>query len=485
MKLTKLIEDLCPACKIKKIINRDIKGIALDSRKVRRDYLFIAIKGVKDDGNKYINDAIDRGATVIVGESAPRFVNPKVIFLRVKDGRSAILSLAKKYFLDPQEKIKLIGITGTNGKTTISYIVEKIFNENGSNCGVIGTINCRYQNKIMPTLNTTPNPIDIYGLLKNMVDKKVNYCAVEVTSHALEQKRISPGDYHYAVFTNIGWDHLDYHKNIEKYFLAKLKLFKNLKRNSFAVINIDDKYAKRIMKSTKARVITYGLKKNASIYAEDIELSLEGLNFTVRAFGESFLVKTNLIGTYNIYNILAGIAVALKEGVNIKVIKKALRNIYVPGRLEKCECRVKDVDIFVDFAHTEDALRNVILALKKIARKRIIVVFGCGGDRDKLKRPKMGKVVTELADYAIITSDNPRTEEPLDIINDITRGVKKNNFHIEINRKLAIIKALSISERGDIVLVAGKGHEKCQIFKDKVIDFDDRKVIKECLKSLN
>ena len=484
MKLNNLIQNLG----FKKIGNinlkADIKNIVFDSRKTKHGDLFVAVKGVKADGAKFIGDAMARGALTFVSQDKLVLKNKEEGYLKTKNCRIAILGLAKNFFRNPQKKIKLVGITGTNGKTTITYIIESILRNAHTSCGVIGTINCRFKNKIIPSSNTTPSPMDVYSLLNQMRDKKVRYCAIEVTSHALKQDRVDPKDFSYVIFTNITQDHLDYHKDINSYFLAKLRLFSGVSSRGTAIVNADDKYSSRIINMTKAHVITYGIRNKVDLSASSIKLSANASTFTVNFKNMSFQVSTNLPGIYNVYNMLAAIAFCIKEKIPISIIQKALSKVTVPGRLERVECFKETFRIFVDFAHTEDALKNVCTALREIVKNRLIVVFGCGGDRDKTKRPRMGKVATELADFVFITSDNPRSENPVDIIKDIKKGITKDNFHIEIDRKLAIMKAISKAVEGDIVLIAGKGHEKCQIFKDKVVEFDDRKVIKECLKLL-
>jgi UDP-N-acetylmuramoyl-L-alanyl-D-glutamate--2,6-diaminopimelate ligase len=468
-----------------KIADLEIKGITANSKEIKQGFLFVAIKGNRQDGNRFIQEAIDRGAGIIVVEKkAPqiRGVVPKVIFLVVNDCRKFFAQITHKFYGAPSDKIKVVGVTGTNGKTTISYLIEAIAEESGQACGVIGTINYRYKGKIIAAKNTTPGPGELQGLLKKMYMQKVKYCAMEVSSHALDQERVAGINFRHAIFTNLTQDHLDYHKNLENYFLAKAKLFCTLPQTSSAIINNDDKYSSRIRQLTKARVLTYGIKNKSDVMAKDIRCRMQSTEFSLVAPKVKIRIKTNLVGRHNIYNILAAVAWGLSERLSLRKIKSAIEKFKnVPGRLEKVS-RLKGSNIFVDYAHTPDALFNVISALRPLVKGKIYVIFGCGGERDKLKRPQMGKVVTELADYAIITSDNPRSEDPVKIIKDITQGIKKSNYCLIPQRHLAIRKGLSLIKQGDCLLIAGKGHEDYQIFKNKVLKFSDRKVVQECLK---
>jgi len=312
--------------------------------------------------------------------------------------------------------------------------------------------------------------------------QKVKYCAMEVSSHALDQKRVAGINFSHAIFTNLTQDHLDYHKNLENYFLAKAKLFCDLPVTARAIINNDDKYSQRIRQLTKAKVLTYGIKNKSDIMAKNIDFGLHSTEFSLIAGHTNVRMKTNLIGRYNIYNILAAVAWGISEKLTIRDIKFGIEKFKnVPGRLQRVNCS-KGSNIFVDYAHTPDALFNVISALRPLVKGKIIVIFGCGGERDKLKRPLMGKVVTELADYAIITSDNPRSENPGQIIKDIQQGIKKSNYCLLSDRGEAIRKGLSLINKADCLLIAGKGHENYQILKNKVLKFSDRKVVQECLK---
>lgn len=486
MRLKELIKALDSYKPYSNLADFEVNGISCNSQSVSSDFIFVAIKGNKDDGHKFIKEAIDKGARVVIIQSPYSNIESagNVCFFSVPDTRRALVQLANAFYGRPSEKLKVVGITGTNGKTTISYLIEAILKEAGFNPGVIGTVNYRFKDKIFPAKNTTPGPLEIQSLLEEMFKAAVSYTIVEVSSHALDQGRCDGINFHSAIFTNLTQDHLDYHVTLENYFQAKAGLFKNLKKNSFAVINNNDRYAERLQYLTKTETLTYGIDNNADVIAKDIKLGVDETQFQIRTEKLAAVFKTRLVGRHNIYNILAAVSWGMREGIELSVIKSAIEKFYfIPGRLERIDFS-GDFTVFVDYAHTEDALANVLGFLKQVAKARIIVVFGCGGERDKTKRPKMGKVVTELADYAIITSDNPRSEDPVEIINCIKKGISKNNYSVVFDRKDAIKQALSIAKTADIVLVAGKGHEDYQISKDRTIPFNDRKVIQECLKSL-
>lgn len=466
-----------------KIVDLEIKGITSNSKEIKPGFVFVAIKGNRQDGNYFIHQASARGAAIIVVEKkAPRIkLKGKAVFLPVDDCRKFFAQASDEFYGSPSKKIKVVGITGTNGKTTISYLVEAIAKECSKSCGVIGTINYRFQGKTIPAKNTTPGAGLIQSLLKKMLAKKVTYCAMEVSSHALDQDRVSGVKFNRAIFTNLTQDHLDYHKNLENYFLAKLKLFAGLDSSAKAIINNDDPYSGRVKEATAAKIFTYGIKHKSTLTAKDINFSLRGTEFTLVGPGIKMRIRTHLVGRYNVYNILAAVAWAISEKLPVGQIKSAIENFKnVPGRLQKVK-GTKKLNIFVDYAHTPDALFNVISALRPLVEGKIIVVFGCGGERDKLKRPRMGRVVTDLADYAILTSDNPRSENPRQIIKDIRQGIKKNNFCLAPQRRQAIAKGLKLIQKGDCLLIAGKGHENYQILKNKILKFSDREVVKKCL----
>lgn len=463
--------------------DREITGISCDSRTVREGNLFVALPGPKTHGDLFIKEAMSRGASVIAQESeaAGAAPNPGVCFLKVKDIRAFFKNTLLCFYQDPSARVRVTGITGTNGKTTITYLLESIFAAAGKNCGVIGTINHRHGGKIFEARNTTPGIVDNYIFLAEMSREGGTHCAMEVSSHALVQGRVDGIDFKTAVFTNLTSDHLDYHQTREEYFLAKSLLFTGLRSQSCAVINADDEYGKRLASMTQAIVRTYGIKNKSDVMAVGARLGFSGSTFQLVCPEGEIEIQTTLIGPHNIYNILAAAGVVLAEQIPLDKIREGVERLrFVPGRLERICCG-QDFYVFVDYAHTEDALKNVLSSLKDVSAARIIVVFGCGGDRDKTKRPKMGEVAGELADMAIVTTDNPRSEDPDEIIAQIARGFKRGNYQVVVNRHEAIAAALDLAGPGDVVLIAGKGHEDYQIFKDKTIDFNERDIVREAL----
>jgi UDP-N-acetylmuramoyl-L-alanyl-D-glutamate--2,6-diaminopimelate ligase len=470
----------------------DVALISCNSRENLRGGIFIAVKGAQADGHAFIQDALRRGAAAIVFDDARRLSSvmlkqgayaDSVVFIQVPDSKKALTFLAEAFYGYPSKKLSVVGITGTNGKTTISYLVEAIVRQAGMNPAVIGTVNYRFNETSIASVNTTPGPIELQRLFRNMVDGEVTHLAMEVSSHALDQDRVAGIEFSGAIFTNLTQDHLDYHKGLEDYFLAKTKLFTGLGAGAGAIINNDDAYGRRLVQMSCGKVVTYGLDDTAQVYASNIVMDTDQTKFTLCGLGAAIELRSHLIGKHNVYNVLGAAAWALYAGMPAHVIASALAAfISVPGRLERVDAG-GGLRIFVDYAHTQDALSNVISTLRQITKNRIVVVFGCGGDRDRTKRPAMGKIVTELSDYAVITSDNPRSEDPQAIIEDIARGITKRNFCIIPDRATAIRTALSKGEEGDVVLIAGKGHETYQIVKDTVLHFDDREVVRECLKS--
>lgn len=467
-----------------------INGVASDSRNVKEGFLFVAFKGQRQDGNNFIDEAVKRGAKVIVTQYKVPSIpvcrgrskyQDKIILVRVKDARKALADLAGKFYNYPSRKVKCIGVTGTNGKTTVTYLLESILRQARFSCGVIGTINYHFNDKVIPAPNTTPDAAFLQSMLSEMRDSMVDYCALEVSSHSLEQERVRGIDFKYAVFTNLTSDHLDYHKNRLSYFEAKAKLFKMLNKHARAIINIDDEYGLKLAGRSDSVIVTYGIDNKADVRAYDLSLSLGGTEFRVVTQKEEFKVRTRLIGKHNVYNILSAIAVSLSEGIRKEHILDGIAKLEkVDGRLERIKGKYP-FNVFVDYAHTEDALKNVLISLSKIKHRKIVLVFGCGGDRDRTKRPKMGYVASSLSDLTVITSDNPRNENPVKIMEEITSGFTKENFIVIEDRFAAIEKALSAAEEEDIVLIAGKGHEQYQVFKDKITYFDDRQAVKEIL----
>lgn len=461
-----------------------VRGIACDSRKVLRGYLFVAIKGTRADGMDFIKEAISRGARAVISESIRpnRLPEKKIVWIRVKDARLSLAVLAAAFYGYPSRKMRVVGVTGTNGKTTVTYLIESLLREAGRACAVIGTVNYRFKGRVVPSINTTPGPIELNAFLARAHRQGIPYAAMEVSSHALTQCRVTAIDFASAVFTNLTQDHLDYHSTMESYFQAKLGLFKGIPAHGRAIINNDDKHAARVKRATRAEIISYGITSAADVMARKIRFDLAGVSFLLSGRYGTFGLRSSLIGRHNLYNILAACAWALSEGLGIDTLKSAVAKFRAaPGRLERVMTH-RGFYVFVDYAHTEDALKNVILSLRDLTKGRLIVVFGCGGERDRKKRPKMGAVVTRLADFAVLTNDNPRSEDPQGIIRDIRKGIKKKNFCVMLDRRQAIAKALSLAGKQDTVLIAGKGHENYQVLKDRQVHFDDREVVKECLR---
>ena len=459
-----------------------IRGIGSDSRTVVRGSLFVALKGTRHDGAQFIDEAIRRGARVIATSHPPAEKRKDILFLQVADPHKFLHEVTRRFYGPLSSRVKSIGVTGTNGKTTITYLIESILHEAGKTCGVMGTVNYRIGKKILPSKNTTPGLVENQQFLAKLAEKNIEYCVMEVSSHGLDQGRVELIDFKSAVFTNLTSDHLDYHRTREKYFLAKSRLFTNLSPRSVSVINVDDSYGLKLVSMTRSRVVKYGISSEAEVCAKDIKTSMQESHFTVRANGQSINARTKLIGLHNVYNILAAVGVCLNEGIAPDVISRGIARLeHVPGRLERIESP-KGFAVFIDYAHTEDALKNVLEALRKINPVRIITVFGCGGDRDKTKRPKMGRVAGHLSDVVIVTNDNPRSEDPQAIISGIIRGFSTDHYQVVADREKAIETAIAMAGAGDIVLIAGKGHEDYQIFKDKTIAFNERKIVEKYLK---
>jgi UDP-N-acetylmuramoyl-L-alanyl-D-glutamate--2,6-diaminopimelate ligase len=464
----------------------DVTGVWDDSRRVASGSLFAALSGPKAKGEAFIPQAVEKGARVVLlekGSSAGwegRY--PQAAFIRCDDPRKVFHNAAVRFYGDPSAQVRTIGVTGTNGKTTITYLLESILSAMGKACGVIGTVNYRVAGRVVPSTNTTPGFLDNQIFLRRLADEKIGYSVMEVSSHALDQGRVDRIDFCGAVFTNLTGDHLDYHGTMEGYFQAKARLFTGLSPKAFAAINVDDEYGRRLVPMTRARVLTYGIKGSADVKAEVRDVGLKGSHFIVTFPGGKIALTTGFIGTHNIYNILAAFAAGLGEGFSPDEIKKGLESLrHVPGRLERVDAG-QGFYLFIDYAHTDDGLKNVLESLRAVRHKRLIVVFGCGGDRDRTKRPRMGRVACELADHSILTSDNPRSEDPAGIINEIIPGFSKNNYEVAVDRETAIERAVEIARPGDIVLLAGKGHETYQVLKDRTIDFVERDIVTRLIK---
>jgi UDP-N-acetylmuramoyl-L-alanyl-D-glutamate--2,6-diaminopimelate ligase len=458
----------------------EIQGLSYDSRLSNKGDLFFAIQGAHVDGHNYLEEVAKKGVIAAVVDRDVKSSLPLVRVPRVSD---AMASLAAEFYQHPSEKITVIGITGTNGKTTTTYLIERALKANKKECGVIGTINYRYKNKIVPAPNTTPMALDIQKFIFECFEQEVPYVAMEVSSHALELGRVNDVRFSVGIFTNLTQDHLDFHKNMENYYKAKSQLF-HRKEPVKAVVNIDDQYGKRLSLELK-NPLTYGFHPEADLLAQNSESSLNGLSFDLRfPSRKTHKIRSNLLGRHNIYNLLAAAGALWATGFSEEQIVNGLTQPQaVPGRLEPVEAG-QDFVVTVDYAHTHDALANVLKTLREANPKQLICVFGAGGDRDKTKRPKMGVVAVSMADFVYVTSDNPRSENPAMIMKDIEAGIKttgKTSYEMIENREEAISKAIKRARSGDIVLIAGKGHENYQIVGNKKFDFSDVEVARKAL----
>ncbi len=462
----------------------EIAGIAYSSRAVEPGFLFAALRGEKNDGFHFIPEAISKGAAAVLSER-PMPSEYDINWIQVQDARKSLALCSANFFRHPSRLLKVVGITGTKGKTTITYIIENILKTAKFKPGVIGTISYRGPGLSVTAERTTPEAPDLQKLMQNMVTHNATHCVMEVSSHSLDLDRVTGIDFDVAVFTNLSGEHLDYHQTMEKYFEAKKKLFfLPSQKKTTAVVNTDNTWGKKLIEDLHMGAITYGLDPRALIRAEEFDLSEKGIELVIKHPGGKLKISSPLLGRPNLYNILAAAASALVLKVPETAIAEGMASLGgIPGRFEKIP-NARGLHIFVDYAHNDDALRQLLETAKELARKKTIVVFGAGGDRDKSKRSRMGEAAGRLADYSIITSDNPRTEDPLAIIAEIERGMKKSGskqYEIIPDRKEAITRALSIGQAGDYILVAGKGHEDYQILKDRTIHFSDTEVIRELL----
>ena len=471
----------------------DITGLHYDSRKIEPGNLFVAIPGLKSDGHQYIPSAISAGAVAVVVER-PVEVPPEVTRLEVRDSRSALSCLAAAYYGHPSTRLRLIGVTGTNGKTTTAHLVEAILIRAGYRVGLLGTIGGRLGEHSFPISHTTPESLDLQQMLSRMVEEGANYVVMEVSSHALALKRVQDCEFDVGVFTNLTQDHLDFHSSMEEYAQAKRQLFAGLgstgskHKPKYAAINLDDPAAWALIEATPVPVITYGLSKNAQVGARGVEVHPQGTSLTAILPDGELPLNLRLTGRFNTYNALAALTVGWREGVPLEEIKAALEGVRgVPGRFEPVD-QGQDFAVIVDYAHTPDGLENLLATAREVTGRKLITVFGCGGDRDRGKRPLMGEVAARWSDYVIVTSDNPRTEEPGKIIEEILPGLKglsPRQYEVIEDRRAAIYRALELAEAGDAVVIAGKGHETYQIVGNQTFPFDDREVAREGLRRLN
>jgi UDP-N-acetylmuramoyl-L-alanyl-D-glutamate--2,6-diaminopimelate ligase len=486
----KKVEDLLHNIKVKNKLHLDnisIDKITFNSKESTPNSLFVAIKGEKYDGHDFIEEAISKGAKVVICQ---KDVDVPIDATKIiVDDTPKTLALLSRNFYDVNfDKIKIIGITGTNGKTTTLFLIDRILKEAGFKTASVGTLGARIkQGQFKKLGKTTPPSLKLYSLIDQMLKENIDYCIMEVSSHGLCQERTYGIDFNQVIFTNLSWEHLDYHKDMESYFNAKCKLFTNSYRKQTAIINKDDSFYSRLKSVLNLRHLTYAIEEEADFKAKQISFNKSSTRFIIKTPKNDMSIKTHLVGAYNIYNILAAFASCYNLGVEPEVIKKAIESVsFIPGRFQQVD-EGQSYRVFIDYAHSQAALENVLKALKSLCGKddHLITVFGCGGDRDKGKRSEMAKVAERYSDYVIVTTDNPRSEDPEDIARQVMNGfAKQQNHQLVLDRKEAIKKALLKAKKNDILLIAGKGHEAKQIFKDKIIDFDDVKITRNLIKTI-
>jgi len=474
-------------------VSLPMHAITDDSRAVTDGSLFVAVKGERVDGHGFVEQAIKAGASAVIAQAS--VASGLVPFVRVADSRKALGLLSSRFYGDPSARLKMIGVTGTNGKTTTTYLCKALLEGIGRRVGLIGTVGYQIGQETLPAPHTTPGALDLQALLAKMVEGGLTAAVMEVSSHALALDRTAGCEYDVAVFTNLTQDHLDFHHTMDEYFEAKLRLFTGLaggkKTGKRAIVNLDDARGATIRGACPVPVWGYALKNQADLKAERVRLSLTGTTFMAATPAGSFTVESRLVGEHNVYNLLGAIGVALHEGATTDQICEATAHITnVPGRFERVSSG-QDFTVVVDYAHTEDALLRLLTAAQALKTDRIITVFGCGGDRDRGKRPKMGRAAVECSDVVILTSDNPRTEDPMAILQEVEIGVRdalarRNHvqYHLVPDRREAIGAAIREARRGDMVLIAGKGHEDYQIIGTKKFHFDDREVAREAIQQL-
>jgi len=461
---------------------RKVTGLDYDSRRIQPGFLFFAFPGQRADGRAFAEAAVSRGAVAVVSETAaPEGFT--ATWLRVPHGRQALAMAARNFY---GQTVSLTGITGTNGKTTTGFLTDSVLRAAGNTTALIGTIEYRLGTEVLPAVNTTPESLDLYRLFDRLRNIGGTHATMEVSSHALALGRTYGLQFHTAVFTNLTRDHLDFHQTMEDYLAAKQLLFSGAGAPppAYAAINQDDEYGSRIAVSRSTEVLTYGLDREAAVRARSVVSSFSGLRFEVQFGKLKFPVESALIGRINVYNILAACCAGFSYGLPPESIARGIAECNgVPGRFERVD-EGQPFAVVVDYSHTDDALRNAILVARGLSPKRVITVFGCGGDRDRTKRPIMGQVAAESSDLVVLTSDNPRSEDPLQIMNDVLVGLRRKDtpLIVEPDRAAAIRKAIEQARAGDLVLLAGKGHETYQIFKDETVPFDDREVAREVLR---
>ncbi len=474
-------------------LDREITGIAYDSRRVMPGNMFVAVRGERTDGHRFVEAAIDRGAAAVVLERDSG-LSPRATRIKVTDARRTMALASARFYNLPSQQLKVGGVTGTNGKTTTAFMIKSIMEAAELSAGLLGTVQYVIGQRVIPAARTTPESVDIQEMMSQMLRAGCNSVSMEVSSHALDMHRVDGVDFDVALFTNLSQDHLDYHHTMGNYFEAKASLFSALgtmKKAGKAVVNADNAWGRELIARLSNRggslgggnaVLSYGVSSAAAIRAADIRVSADGTYFVAHTPVGSIPVSLPLIGRYNVSNALAATGAALALGIDLTIIERGLTGMrLVPGRLERVPV-TEPFSVFIDYAHTEDALRNVLITVGELTKGRLIVVFGCGGDRDKGKRMPMGRAACELADFSLLTSDNPRTEDPRAILSAVEQGFPssaRGHYQIIDDRRDAIERALDIAQAGDTVLIAGKGHETYQEFAETVVPFNDRQVVEE------
>ena len=474
-------------------LDRSVTSVTDDSRAVASGSLFVAVKGERADGHRFVAQAVQAGAAAIVAqESVEMGLLP---FVKVVDSRKALGLIGSRFYGDPSSQLSMIGVTGTNGKTTTTYLCKALLEGIGRHVGLIGTVAYQIGAETIPASHTTPGALELQGLLQRMTQAGLNSVVMEVSSHALAMDRTAGCEFDAAIFTNLTQDHLDYHRTMEEYFQAKLRLFTGLgkgkKTGQRAIVNMDDSRGAEIRAACRVPVWGFAVKSQADLKAERIHLSMDGSRFSAATPAGTFTVESRLVGEHNVYNLLGAIGVALHTGATCDQVREAVASVInVPGRFERVSAG-QDFTVVVDYAHTEDALVRLLTAAQVLRTQRIITLFGCGGDRDRSKRPKMGRAAVEYSDVVVLTSDNPRTEDPMAILREVEVGVREAlqsrshvEYHLVPDRREAIGMAVRLARAGDIVLIAGKGHEDYQIVGTKKVYFDDREVAREAIQQL-
>jgi len=482
MKISEIINKSRVNAELKLRDDIEITGLHYDSRKIKPGNIFFAIKGLKDDGNKFVSDAINNGAVLIFTEDDIR-MQSAVPAIKTNEIRKLMAEYSGIFYGDPSSKLKLIGITGTNGKTTTSYLIRSFLNDAGYRTGLLGTIDYEVGDQKTESKLTTPDSVEVNMMLSEMVNSGTQFCIMEVSSIALVMDRVYGLKFDTAVYTNLTSEHLDFHKDMENYFEAKKILFDNLQESAKAISNSDDLYGQSILENCRAKKFFYSGKNESDLRSFNEKLSLSGLEFDVKWNGRTYTLNSNLTGRFNIYNILASVSTVLQYDIDMTMIQSSLLNFKeVSGRFNRIKLPNGAIAV-IDYSHTSDSLKNAIESAREIVDEekkfgKVITIFGCGGNKDRTKRSVMGELATGLSDRAIITSDNPRFEEPMDIIDEIISGIKdKKNFEVIENREEAIKKGLEISREGDIVLICGKGHETYQEVKGVRTHFDDKEIV--------